>query len=49
MMVAESFTDLLTDVNHWGFEAVSDVVLGMMLYPAIRWAVRKHDRKKHGL
>lgn len=48
MLLAEAFTALLSDPNHWLFEATSDVVLGMVLYPALRWAVRRHDRKHHG-
>jgi hypothetical protein len=41
------FAQIAEDPAHWGFEALSDLVYGFLLYPALRYVVRRHDRKKH--
>lgn len=50
-MLAETFLDLVRDLNHWGFEIVSDAVFGIVLYPAGTWlwrrALRRHDAEHH--
>lgn len=41
------FMHIVQDPAHWAFEAVSDLVYGFLLYPALRYVVHRHDRKKH--
>jgi hypothetical protein len=48
VIFAETYMDLVTNTPHWLFELTTDAVFGLGLYPIIRWAVRHHDRKKHG-
>lgn len=48
MMLAESFTALLTSAPHWAFELVVGTVEGVVLAPVGRWFLRRHDRVKHG-
>lgn len=46
------FLHLMQDPAHWGFEVVSDVVLGLVIWLPARWAFerwhKRHDREKHG-
>jgi len=52
MVVAETFLNLLSDKNHWAFEIVTtivqDVGIGLVAWPLIKRAVRRHDAHKHG-
>jgi len=51
MFASETFVDLLKSGPHWAFEltlmAVFDGVIGLLAWPAIKRAVRRHDAKKH--
>lgn len=46
------YVELVTDPAHLMLEAtlvlVIDVLLGALLWPVIRRAVRRHDREVHG-
>ena len=39
--------DPRTGWPHWAFELVSGAVIGATLSPLWRWALRRHDRKRH--
>jgi hypothetical protein len=46
-MLAETFTYLLSDPHHWGFETIAAVVeFGIMAVGARIW-VKLHDKKHH--
>ena len=52
MILAETYIDLLTDVNHWLFELTTDIIftgiLALPFWPAIkRRVIRKHDEQFH--
>lgn len=52
MILAETYIDLLTDVNHWLFELTTDLVfagiVALPFWPAIkRQVIRKHDEQFH--
>lgn len=44
----ESLAHLLTDVNHWAFEVVAEVLFFAVEYVIIRRAIAAYDRVKHG-
>lgn len=50
-MIAETYMELMTDRSHLMFEItltiLQDVVIGMLLWPLIKRAVRAHDQKEH--
>lgn len=50
-MLAETYTELMTDRAHLMFEitltVIQDVGIGLIAWPLIKRAVRKHDNKKH--
>lgn len=50
-MIAETFTELIKDPNHWAFELVTSVVefviVGVIATPIVRWFIRNHDRTHH--
>lgn len=52
MIVAETYTQLMTDPAHLAFEVtltlIQDVGIGLIAWPLIKRAVRRHDAKKHG-
>lgn len=41
------FIQLLHDPAHWGFEIVSDAVVGLFLIKPFNMILARHDRKKH--
>lgn len=50
-MIAETFLELITDANHWGFEIVAtliqDVIILGLAWPFLKRAIARHDLKKH--
>lgn len=48
----DSYLDLITDPAHLMLEAtlilVIDVLIGLLLWPAVKRWVRRHDRIHHG-
>ncbi len=42
------FLELLRNPAHWGFEIVSDLVLGAVTFAWGRGWLRRHDRNVHG-
>jgi hypothetical protein len=38
---------LLTNPDHWAFEAISDLVLAVPAYILGRIGIRRHDRRNH--
>ncbi len=52
-MLAESLPFLLTDLNHWVFELISDAVIGIALIAPAKWlwakGLRRHDAVAHGI
>ena len=50
-MIAETYTQLMTDPAHLAFEItltlIQDVLIGLLLWPAIRRGIVKHDKKHH--
>lgn len=51
MILAETYTELMTDRAHLLFEitltVIQDVGIGLIAWPLIKRTVRKHDAKKH--
>lgn len=51
-MIAETYMELMTDRAHLLFEitltVIQDVIIGMVLWPLAKRAVRRHDRDVHG-
>lgn len=40
--------ELLTNWAHWAFHLIADLITGLILYPAVRWLIKRHDRVVHG-
>jgi hypothetical protein len=47
ILMAESYTDLMTDPNHALFELSYEFITGLVLYPAIRWGHKRLSSKLH--
>lgn len=51
MLLGENFVSLLTDINHWGFEIVTLIILdGVFLglgYPLFKKWLANHDKTHH--
>lgn len=47
MLGTETVFDLLTSASHWGFEAISGLIMGLIVAPVVRWGIKRHDRKVH--
>lgn len=51
MLLAETFTELVKDPNHWYFEimlmVIFDILIGAIAWPFIKSAIRRHDERKH--
>lgn len=41
------FLSLAADPAHWAFELLSDAAIGLLIFPLIRRAIRRHDRRNH--
>lgn len=50
-MIAETYLQLMTDRPHLMFEItltlIQDVGIGLIAWPLIKRAVRRHDERKH--
>lgn len=48
----ETYWTIVTNPAHIGAEITWDIILdgvgAIIFWPIIRWAVRRHDRMKHG-
>lgn len=52
-MIAETYWQLMKDPAHLGFEftlwVLQDIILGLLLWPAIKRGIVRHDKKHHPL
>ena len=50
-MLAETYTELITNAAHWGFEITVEIITGVLIAPFVRMiyrrALRRHDREVH--
>lgn len=49
ILADETYFDLVTNVPHVLFELTWEMITGVVVYPFIRWGVKLHDRRKHGI
>lgn len=52
MILAETYTELVTDFPHIAFELTWELITGVVFYPVIRFAMKRfHKRfdREHGI